>query len=70
MALITCTINLFITVIVLKFRTLVACQKGLDKQRRPRSEIRVFTVCYSKMHFVNSSPDIQYFICEKRMKNV
>ena len=43
---------------VLKFQTLVACQKGLDKQCRPRSDcflIRVFPACYSDKHFINSS---------------
>ena len=41
------------TINVLLFRTLLACQKGLDKQGRPRSDcffrsslIRVFPVCY------------------------
>ena len=41
---------------------LVACQKGLDKQSRPRSDcfwrsslIRVCSICYSDKHFVNSS---------------
>ena len=53
-----------IIVIVLKFRTLAASQRGLDKQGRPRSDcffrsslIRVFPVCYSDKHTVNSSPD-------------
>ena len=39
---------------VLEFQTLIACQEGLDKQGRPRSDcvrrsslIRVFPVCYS-----------------------
>ena len=57
------TMSMMGTVNVLKIRTLVACQKGLDKQRRPRSDcfcrsslIWVFTVCYSDKHFVNSSP--------------
>ena len=47
------------TVNVLIFRTLVVCQKGLDKQCRPRSDcfcrsslIRVFSVCYSDKLFL------------------
>ena len=34
----TDTMSMMGTVNVLKFRTLVACQKGLDKQCRPRSD--------------------------------
>ena len=56
------------TVNVLK--TLAACQKGLYKQCRHRSEyhqtaselIRVFPVCYPDKLFVNSRPDNQHFI--------
>ena len=51
---------------VLKFLTLVAFQKGLGKQGRPRSGLglrgslsRVFPVCYSDTYFVNSSPDLR-----------
>ena len=58
----------------LKFITLFACQKGLDKQFRPRSDcfmrsslIRVFPVCYSDKHFVNS-PDNLHFIGEQKEK--
>ena len=47
---------------VLKFRTIDVCLNSLDKQCRPRSDcffrsslIRVFPVCYSDKHFVNSS---------------
>ena len=60
---------------VLKFRTLVACQKGLDKQLRLRSDCfwsltRVFPVCYSDKHFVNSSPKNQHFVWEQEEKSV
>ena len=68
---------LLYTVNVLKFRTLVACQKGIDKQCRPRSDcfwrsslIRVFSVCYSDKHFVNSSPENQLFIWKQKEKRV
>ena len=40
---------------VLKFRTLIAYPKGIDKQRRPRSDcslIRFFPVCVSEKPFV------------------
>ena len=63
----------YYTVKVLKFRTLVVCQKSIDKQCRLRSDcfwrsslIRVFSVCYYDKHFGNSSPDIQHFIWEHR----
>ena len=53
---------------ILKLQTLVACQKGLDKQTRPRSDcfwrsslIRVFPVCYSDKKSVNSSSENQNF---------
>ena len=56
-----------------KFWTPVACQKGLDKQRRSRSDcfwrsslIRIFPVCYSCMHFVNSTLDNQQIENKKR----
>ena len=68
--------SISITVNVLKFRTLVACQKGLEKQSRSRSDcfwrsqIRVFPVYYSVKHFVTSSPDNQYFIVEQKEKNI
>ena len=57
------------TVDGLKFWTIAACQKSLDKQCSPRSDcfwrsslIRAFTVCYSYKHFMNSSLDNQNFI--------
>ena len=60
---IVCTVN------VLKFQTLVVSQKDPDKQWTPRSDcfcrsslIRVFPVCYSDKHFVNSSLNKQHFI--------
>ena len=60
-----------------KVRTLVACQKGLDKLCRPRSDsfwrsslIRAFPVCHSAKHFINSSPDNQHFIWEQKEKSV
>ena len=67
------------TVNVLKFQTLhvVACQNCLNKQRRPRSDcfwrsslIRVFSVCFSDKHFVNSSPENQHFVWEQKGKSV
>ena len=55
------------TVNVLKIWTLVACQKGLDKQGRPRPDcffrsslVWVFRVCYSDKHFVNSTPENKF----------
>ena len=66
-----------IMVNVLKFWTLVACQKSLDNQGRPRSDcfwrsslIRVFPVCYSGRHFVNSSPENQHFMCQQKENSV
>ena len=52
---------------VLKFQTLVACHKSIDKHDRPRSDwrsslISVFPVCYFDKQFVISSPDYQHFI--------
>ena len=60
---------------VLKFLTLVACLKDLDKQSRQNgffrsSLIRVFPVCYSDKHLVNSSPDNQQFILKQKEKSV
>ena len=58
-----------IKVNILKFRTLLACHKGIDKQLRPRldlsSLIRMFPVCYSDKWSVNSSPDNHLFIWEE-----
>ena len=52
-------------------------KRGLDKQCRPRSDcfwrsslIRVFPVCYSDQHFVNSSFDSQHFSWEQKEKSV
>ena len=47
-----------ITVNVLTFQTLVACQKGMDKECRPRSDV----TCYSDKHFGTFSPDNLHFI--------
>ena len=65
-----------ITVNILKFRTLIACQNGLDK-RRPRSDcfwssslIRILPICYSDKRFANSSPENQHFISEWKEKSV
>ena len=65
------------TVNVLIFRTLDACQNSLDKQCSPRSDcfwrsslIRVFPVCYSDEHFVNSNPENQHFFLEKKENSV
>ena len=70
-------IKLSINVHVLRFRTLVAYQNGLDKQDRHRSDcfwrirlIRVFPVCYSDKQFVHSSPENQHFIWEQKEKSV
>ena len=59
---------------VLKFN--ISClPKGLYKQCRPSSDcffrsslIRVFPVCSSDKHFVKSSTNNQYFICEQKEK--
>ena len=66
-----------VTVNALNFWTLIACQKGLNKLGRLRSDcfwgsslIRVFPVCYSDMHFVNFGPDNQHFIWEQKEKSV
>ena len=62
---------------VLKFQTLLACQKDIDKQCRPRSDCffrsslnRVFPVCYSDKHFVTSCPHNQHSIFEQKLKSV
>ena len=62
---------------VVKFQTLVACQKGLDNQCRPRSDcfwrsclIRVFPVCHADKYFVNSSHNYQHFIWEQKEKSI
>ena len=59
------------------FQTLVACQNNLDKQHRPRSIlffwsrlIRVYPVCCSNKHAVNSSPDNIRFSWEQKEKKV
>ena len=49
-----------VTVDVLKFHTLVARKKNLDRQGRPRSEDSV-SIYYSDKHFVNSS--LVLFVC-------
>ena len=61
-----------ITVDVFKFQTLVAYQKGIDKQCRPRrsSLIKVFPVYYSYKHFVSSSPIEPHFTQEQKEKRV
>ena len=55
---------------VLKLGTLVACKKSLNKQGRPNFEeavlIRVFPVCYSDKHFVNSSHENQHYILDQK----
>ena len=65
------------TVDDLKFLTIVACQKGLDKQSSPRSDcfwrsslITDSSVCYSAKHFLNFSPNNQYFIWYHKEKSV
>ena len=54
---------------------LVVCEKGPDKQCRPRSDcfwrsslIRFFSVCYSDKHFVKISPGNQQFIWNQKEK--
>ena len=63
------------TVDILKFWTLVTCQKGLDKQCRPRSDcfwgsslISIFPVSYSVKQFVISSLDSQHLLENRRKK--
>ena len=71
------SINNIDSVNVLNFRTLTSCQKGQDKQCRPRSDclwrsslIKVFPVLYYDKHFVNSSPDInKHFIWDQKEKS-
>ena len=65
-----------LSVDVLKFQTLLACQKCLDKQCRPRSDcfcrsslIRVLSVCYIKKHFVTSNPENQHFLVSEKCSN-
>ena len=62
-----------------KFGTLVgsSCLPKQPKQHTPRSDcfcrrslIRVFPVCYSDIHFVNSSLDNQHFTWEQKQKSV
>ena len=54
---------------ILKFQTLVACQKDLDKQSRPRLLlISVLPVGYSDKHFVNWSPDNQHLFENRKRK--
>ena len=55
----------------LRFWTLVAYQKGIDKQHRPRSDCfwKSFPVCYFEKHFVNSRPENQHFIWEQGEKS-
>ena len=62
---------------VLKFQTLVVCQRGLDKQCRHRSYrfwrsslISVFPVCYSGKHFVNCIQYNLHFIWEQKDENI
>ena len=71
------TIGNFYKVDVLKFLTLVACQKGylqtaLIKIRLllKSSLSRVFTVCFSDKTFVNSNPpaDSHHFILDLRVR--
>ena len=60
---------------ILRFGTLFACQKGIDKQCRPRSDcfwrrspIRVCTACYSDKYFVNPNLENQGCISEQNEK--
>ena len=62
------TIFVYLTVNILKFGTLVACQNGLDKQADPdqtASEESVYTgsslFAILASILVNSSPDNQHF---------
>ena len=62
---------------ILKFQTLVACQKGFDKQHRPKSDCfwrstltTVFSVCYSDKYSAISSPENQHFIWEQKEINI
>ena len=49
---------------ILKIRTLGACQ-SIDSAGLDQSLIGTFLVCFSDLHFSNSSPDNQHFICKK-----
>ena len=57
---------------VLKFRILVACQKGIDRQCRPRSELRkqsdqgLLCLLFDK-NFVNSSSNNQHLRTERKV---
>ena len=64
-----------IMVNILKFWTVVACHKNLDKQGRPRSDcffrsslIRFFPVFYVDKYFVSSSPDNPHFYENRKRK--
>ena len=55
------------------FKHLLPAKKGLDKQCSPKSDsfwksslIKVFPICYSDQHFVNSSPENQHFIWQQK----
>ena len=73
---VSCPMGLDVTDDVLKFWTQVVSQKGLDKQRSPKSDCfwrssltRIFSVCYTDKHFfLNSRPDNQRFIWEHKGK--
>ena len=54
----------YATVNVLNFSALVACQ--ISQTHIRSSLIRVFPVCYSYKHFVNSSPDNQHLLEDRK----
>ena len=61
------------TIDAVKFWTIIACYKDLDKQHRPRSDcfwrsslIRVFPVWYPDQRFVNSNLDNQHFMLKQK----
>ena len=65
---VTCNSWIFCMVNVLKFWTLVACFKGLDKHGRPWEALSDQGLPYK--HFVNSSLDNQHFVLKKKKQSV
>ena len=61
---VTCNSWIFCMVNVLKFWTLFACFKGLDKQGRPWEALSDQGLPYK--HFVNSSLNNQHFVWKKK----
>ena len=64
---------------VQKFQTLDTCLKRPEQTTQTQIRLllkeqsdqdRIFLVCYSDKHFINSSHDKEYFVCEKKVKSV